>query len=452
MIHAMNGHPDAFLTLAAGESDPHVTMRPVLGLLRLMSLSFESSLSLSGLLAHAVPCRRVNVAETEPTDGLATYAPVIPRRNLRVPDPTRLPGQLGPACTAETAQPPRTRRTTRPVRLPNVADDRDKSASQTEAGSGGPRQSQKDQALNRLLTATLTLVFAGLILILPPIVNKQLSDAEHTLEKPLIGFFVAAAIFLAAAWRKRFAIGILAICLVVGAVQVTYYFLSTAPSRAATAQTSSWINLPVSHFYGHVVPINTPDVFGYATVDWHGSDVTLKLRSKTGTTQQGIYQSPPEGTRGVYFAATVSNPVGGTAVVCPLLFGISNVRNYFTFRVQDAPDGTPEAVSYQIIQNSGVFTSGFHALLLDNDTDIPYYEAWNILQPSADTQTRMAILIQGDYGKFFVDGRLVFQRTIDDLPNYTVAVGATVLANDLQDAANCTFTDVVFRAEPAPSS
>ncbi len=337
--------------------------------------------------------------------------------------------------------------------------DADQGASPTEPGSArsqqtsnGSQQTGKEQALSRLLTALLSLIFAGLVLILPPIVNKQLAGAEHTLEKPLVGFIVAAAVFLVAAWRKRFAIGILAICVIISATQLTYYFVSTANSRRAAAETASWINLPVADFYRHIVPIDKPDVFGYATVEWHESDITLKLRSKTGTTQQGIRQSPPQGTRGIYFAATVTNTVGGSAVVCPLIYGITSIRNYFTFRVQDAPNGTPEAVSYQIIQNSGVFTSGFHALLLDNDTDIPYYDSWNILQPSADTQTRLAMLIEGDNGKFFVDGRLVFERVIDDLPNYTVAVGTTVLADDLQDAANCTFTDVVFRAEPLASS
>jgi len=307
----------------------------------------------------------------------------------------------------------------------------------------------KDQTLSRVLTALLSLVFTGLVLVLPPIVSRQLASAEHTLEKPLVGFIVAAAVFLVAAWRKRFAIAIVAITLIVSAVQVGYYFITTSAARQVAALTSSWTNLPVADFYRRIVPINTPDVFGYATVEWHTSSITLKLRSKTGTTQQAIYEVPPQGTRGIYFAATIANKVGGTAVVCPLLFGISNIRNYFTFRVQDTPSGSSEAVSYQILQNSGVFTSGFHRLLLDNNTDIPYYDSWNILQPSADTQTRLAILIQGDFAKFFLDGRLVFQRTIDDLPNYTVAVATTVLANNLQNAANCTFSDVIFRAETA---
>ena len=165
----------------------------------------------------------------------------------------------------------------------------------------------------------LSLVFTGLILILPPIVNAQLAGAEHTLEKPLVGFIVAGAVFIVAAWRKRFAIAIVVVTFIVCAVQVGYYFISTSAARQVGALTSSWTNLPVADFYRGVVPINTPDVFGYATVEWQGSSVTLKLRSKTGTTQQGIYEVPPKGTRGIYFAATIANQVGGTAVVRPLI-------------------------------------------------------------------------------------------------------------------------------------
>lgn len=107
----------------------------------------------------------------------------------------------------------------------------------------------------------------------------------------------------------------------------------------------------------------------------------------------------------------------------------------------------PKQLLIRSSQNSSKFTSGFHALLLGQDDDIPYYDTWNIIQPSANSQTRLAVLIEGHYGQFFVDGHRVFQRMIDDLPNYTVAVGTTVLANNLQDAANCTFKDVVFRAK-----
>jgi hypothetical protein len=325
-------------------------------------------------------------------------------------------------------------------------------AQSSTSGSTGSQTADRDQTRSRLLTAFLSVVFTGLVLVLPPIVNRQLASAERTLEKPLVAVIVALVIALFTAWHRRFLVGLVAICVIVSAVQVGYYYYTTSASRQAAAQTAPWVNLPIADAYRHIVPINTPDAFGYATVEWHGSDVTLKLRSKTGTTQQGIYQEPPADTQGIYFAATVSDEVGGNSVVCPLLFGISNIRNYFTFRVQDAPDGTPEAVSYQIIQNSGVFTSGFHALLLGQDTNIPYYETWNIIQPSAHTATRLAMLIRGNYGQFFVDGRRVFQRVIDDLPDYRVAIGTTVLANNLQDAANCTFTDVVFRAEPPPPS
>jgi hypothetical protein len=320
------------------------------------------------------------------------------------------------------------------------------------ASEGSQRTSHdseiRNKLLSRLLAAVLSLIFTVLVLILPPIVNKQLASDEKIVEKPLIGVVVALVLAAFSAWHKRFAVGVVVVSFIVAAVQLTSYIVTTAPGRAANSQTSGWINLPIAAAYRHIIPANRPDVFGEATVQWSGSNVTLQLRSKTGTTQQGIYQRPPPGTTGVYFAATVTNVVGGDAVVCPLLFGITNIRNYFTFRVQDGLNGSPEAVAYQIIENSSQFTSGFHALLLGQDDDIPYYDTWNVLQPSANSETRLAILIEGNFGQFFVDGRRVFERTIDDLPSYTVAIGTTVLANNLQDAANCTFKDVVLRAKP----
>jgi hypothetical protein len=324
--------------------------------------------------------------------------------------------------------------------------------SQPRASADGTQRTSRqnearDKLLSRLLSAVLSLIFTALVLIMPPIVNRQLASDEKVIEKPLIAAVVALALVVFSAWRKRFAIGVAIVCVIVVAAQLISYLVTTAPGRDATSETSGWINLPVADAYRHIIPVNQPDVFGEATVEWSGSNVTLKLRSKTGTTQQGIYQQPPPGTTGIYFAATVTNVVGGDAVACPLLFGITNIRNYFTFRIQTGPGGSPEAVAYQIIQNSSKFTSGFHALLLGQDDDIPYYDTWNIIQPSANSQTRLAILIEGQFGQFFVDGRRVFQRVIDYLPNYTVAVGTTVFANNLQDAANCTFKDVVFRAE-----
>jgi len=326
--------------------------------------------------------------------------------------------------------------------------------SQSRTSQNAPQRTSRqnearDKLLSRFLSAALSLIFTALVLIMPPVVNKQLASDEKVIEKPLIAAMVALALVAFSAWRKRFAISVAVLCVIVVAAQLSVYVATTAPGRDAASVTSDWVNLPLADAYRHIIPVNQPDVFGEASVEWSGSNVTLKLRSKTGTTQQGIYQRPPSRTTGVYFAATVTNVVGGDAVICPLLFGITDNRNYFTFRIQDGPGGSPEAVAYQIIQNSSRFTSGFHALLLGQDDDIPYYNTWNIIQPSASNQTRLAILIEGHYGQFFVDGRRVFQRVIDYLPNYTVAVGTTVLANNLQDAANCTFKDVVFRAEPS---
>lgn len=322
-------------------------------------------------------------------------------------------------------------------------------AARTDQQPASRDSEARDNLLGRLLSALLSLVFTVLVLVLPPIVNKQLASDEKLIERPLVGAVVALVLVAFAAWRKRFAVAVAVVCAIVAAVQLTNYLVTTGPSRDAAAQTADWINVPLADAYRHIIPTNQPDVFGEATVEWSGSTVTLKLRSKTGTTQQGIYQLPPVGTTGIYFAATITNAAGGSAVTCPLLFGITNIRNYFTFRIQNGPSDTPEAVAYQIIANSGTFTSGFHALLLGQDVDIPYYDTWNIVQPSANSHTTLAILIEGRFGQFFVDGRRVFQREIDYLPNYTVAIGTTVLANNLQDAANCTFSNVIFRAKPS---
>jgi hypothetical protein len=226
-----------------------------------------------------------------------------------------------------------------------MSSDRDRSA------NGRPRRTShqseaRDKLLSRLLSAVLSLIFTVLVLIMPPIVNKQLVGGEKIIEKPLIAVVVALALVAFSAWRKRFAVGVAVVCVIVVAAQLISFFVTTAPSRDAASETSGWINLPLADAYRDIIPVNQPDVFGEASVEWSGSSVTLKLRSKTGTTQQGIYQRPPLGSKGVYFAATVTNVVGGDAVVCPLLFGIADIRNYFSFRVQNSPDGSPEAVAY----------------------------------------------------------------------------------------------------------
>ena len=46
---------------------------------------------------------------------------------------------------------------------------------------GRSAKTWRDKAWSRVLTAALSLLFTGLVLILPPIVNKQLAGDEHLL-------------------------------------------------------------------------------------------------------------------------------------------------------------------------------------------------------------------------------------------------------------------------------
>jgi hypothetical protein len=309
----------------------------------------------------------------------------------------------------------------------------------------------REKHFQRLLAALLSLTFTALVLILPPITNRQLAHDEQLIEKPLLGTIVAVVLLIFSLWSRRFVVAVVAVCVVVALIQLAFFFTTTQPGRDAQNATDRWTDLPMSASYEGVVPHNTPDVFGEASTEWAGSSVTLSLRSKTGTTQQGIHEVAPPNTQGFYFSATVTNITGGNSVICPLIFGITDIRNYFTFRVQDTPGGSPEVVAYQIIQNSSTFTSGFHSLLLGQDTNIPYYNTWNIIQPDFNSESTMAMMVTGSYGKFYLDGRNVFSMPLAEIPKpYVVSVGATVLANDLQAAANCTFSNVTFRVEPPP--
>jgi hypothetical protein len=307
---------------------------------------------------------------------------------------------------------------------------------------------RRDRYVSRLLSALLTLLFTVLVLVLPPIANHQLASDEKLIEKPLIAVIVALVALLAGAWLPRFAIGITILLVCAAIVQVSYYLVTTQPGRDAAGTAQAWHEVPLASG-AHGIAENHPDVFGSATLSWAGSSLSLSLRSTTGTTQQGFYLNGGALGSSFYFSARVDKVEGGQAVTCPLLFGIANNRSYFTFRIQQMPDGTNEAVAYQIIPNSPSFTSGFHGLLLDQDDDIPYVGDWNLLSPSSQSHTTLAIQAQGSYYKFFVDGREVFSRQVDDIPRNTVAVGVTVLANGLSSAAVCQYDHVVLRVHAA---
>jgi hypothetical protein len=127
---------------------------------------------------------------------------------------------------------------------------------------------------------------------------------------------------------------------------------------------------------------NRPDVFGSARINWSGNRIRLDLHANTGTTQQGFWLNDGPLSSQFYFQAGVDKIDGGQVVSCPLLSGIKDPRDYFAFRLHTEPDGSVIAEAYQIIPNSPVLTSGYHGVLLDNTTALPYVDTWNLLTPS----------------------------------------------------------------------
>lgn len=308
------------------------------------------------------------------------------------------------------------------------------------------KASLRDTAIRKAIAAILALVCAFATLILPPVANQQLADAEKILQKPLIAAVVAIVIVVAAAWRLRIAIAIATIIAVVAGIQITYYAVTTHPSRAAAARASHWRAVPLASGANGTAE-NTLDAFGRARLDWSGDRIRLDLQSETGTTQQGFYLNGGPLPSHFLFAARVTKIDGGAAVTCPLLFGIKDIRNYFTFRLQHVHDGE-KAIAYQIVQNSPLFASGFHGLLLDETSGLPYVNRWNVVSPRERTTTTLGVEGDGNYYRFYINDREVFSRRIDTVTTHTVAVGVTVLANGLRSDAVCQFEHVSLRVEP----
>lgn len=302
----------------------------------------------------------------------------------------------------------------------------------------------RDFTVRKALSAVLVLVMAAIVLVLPPVANTQLAAAEKALQKPVVAVLVAIVIVLTSAWRLRLAIAIAGVVALVAGTHIAYYVVTTDAGRDVERRAANWESVPLASGAEGLAQ-NTPNVFGRAKLEWSGDALRLNLRSETGTTQQGFnLTAGPLGSR-FLFTAEVAKIDGGEAVTCPLLFGINDVRSYFTFRIQDLPEGGEKAVAYEIIPNSPVFTSGFHGVVLGETRALPYVNHWNIIRPSERTRTTLAIAGDASDYRFFVNQREVFSRRIDTLRTNVVALGVTVLANDLKSDAVCQFDNVTLK-------
>ena len=304
----------------------------------------------------------------------------------------------------------------------------------------------RDRFLGKLLFALLSLLFGLAILVFPPVANTQLAAAEKTLQKPLVALVLAVALVAVSAWRLRFAVAIAILLAVISAVQIGYYAVTTQPGRTATESASSWEGRPLASGAEGAAE-NQPNVFGRARLEWSGDSLRLNLHSETGTTQQGFHLDGGAVSSSFLFTARVTKIDGGDAVTCPLLFGIKDIRDYFTFRIQALPSGGYKAVAYHIIPKTPVFTSGFYGVLLDETKALPYVNHWNIIKPSERNSITLGIKAEGDSYQFFVNSRQVFARRIDGVPTHTVAVGVTVLANGLKSDAVCQYDKVSLKVK-----
>ena len=311
---------------------------------------------------------------------------------------------------------------------------------------GEPSESHQ-RAFSKVLSGLLALVFVGVSLVLPPVANVQLAQAEKTLQKPIVALIVALVIALLAAWTTRVPVAIALVMLAVLVIQVTYFFVTTAPGRAASHAAKSWTSIPVASGANGIAE-NSPDVFGRAKLAWSGNNINLRLSSNTGTTQQGFHLDAGSAASEYYFAARVDKVHGGPDVLRPILFGIRSIRDYYTFRLQDFGKGALQAIVYHIIPNSPVFTSGFHGRRIGWSPPLPYVNNWNVITPTTRSKTTMAIRGRGSSYTFYVNDRKVFSDVIEDAPPHVVAVGVTILANNVAGDAECDFTDVTLRKKP----
>lgn len=312
--------------------------------------------------------------------------------------------------------------------------------------AGTRRNDTHDRLLGKLLSAILSLLFGLAILVLPQVANEQLAAAEKTLQKPLVAVAVALALVVVSAWKLRFAMAIAVVLVVTAAVQVGYYLYTTHPGRAAVDSASGWASRPLASG-AEGFDENEPNVFGRARLEWSGNSLRLNLHSETGTTQQGFHLDGGSVDSSFLFTAKVTKIDGGDAVTCPLLFGIKDIRSYYTFRIQALPTGGYKAVAYQIVPKSPVFTSGFYGVLLDETKALPYVNHWNIVKPSERNSITLGIKAERDSYHFYVNSREVFSRRIDGVPTHTVAVGVTVLANGLKSDAVCQYDDVSLKVK-----
>lgn len=301
----------------------------------------------------------------------------------------------------------------------------------------------KKDLLVKVLAAALVAVGVAVDLILPPIQNPQVAQIESQLQRPIVDVVIALVMLFIAGWKARVPAALGVVLLIFASVQYGLYNAETADARGVLASSASWTSVPIAPSASGTVR-NNPDKWGYASAQWAGSSYSLDLHSTTGTTQQGYYLNAGSLDSRYVFSARVVEKQGIITSTCPLLFGIQDIRNYYTFRIEQGNGGTYTAAVYQIVANPGVDT-GFHADTIDQSAPLPYVHHWDVMQPWAGDDITLMIAADGDDYRFFVDGRQVFHRPIDTLPPHMLAVGLTTIGNNNPADTICAYDTVELK-------
>jgi hypothetical protein len=303
----------------------------------------------------------------------------------------------------------------------------------------------RDERIKKVLTAGAAVLATGLVLVLPPIVNKQLQASLSLLQKPVIEFVVVLAVAAFAVWNRRVAAVLTVVLVLFGGVQVAYYLTTTSDFRAARAASEAWSDVPVAPEPSGSAE-NEPNALGSAKEEWSGRSITITLRSNTGVTQQGFNLDAGQADSSYFFSARFDKIDGDVDSTCPLLFGIQDIRNYYTFRVEQTSVGDYIAHVFQTIANPGE-NSGFNRVTLDKSAPLPYVKHWDLFHMSNSQSVDLAIKADGDHYEFYVEHRQVFSRPIEGNPPRVVAVGATTEGRGNMANTMCRFTEETLRVD-----
>lgn len=303
----------------------------------------------------------------------------------------------------------------------------------------------RDELKKKVLTAGAALFATLLVVVLPPIVNKQLQAALSLLQKPVIEFVVVLAIAAFAAWNYRITLVLTVVLLLFGGVQIAYYLTTTADFRTARATAETWTDVPVAPNQSGSKE-NDPNALGSAKEQWSGRSITITLRSNTGVTQQGFNLDAGPADASYLFSARFDKIDGDIDSTCPLLFGITDIRNYYTFRIEQKSEGEYSAHVFQTIANPGE-NSGFNRSTIDRSGPLPYVRNWDLFHMTDSDSIHLAIKADGENYEFYVDHRQVFSRPIEGNPPRIVAVGATTEGRGNMANTMCRFTDETLRVD-----